>query len=173
MVQAGLTDFSTRSSLTWGRLGPTIEDDRRSLTACSPPRDDSMHAMRSVVTYLLIVVLLACPAFCLGEAVHTCAPPEMRSCCHACGCESSPQKEAPTAPREQDADCICNGAVVGVAKVDGPQIASGQLPPLDISFTPTSVCGIDQTTRLRICDARDLPSDSGRNLRALICVRLL
>ncbi|MCH8924362.1 MAG: hypothetical protein IIA67_14580 [Planctomycetes bacterium] len=130
--------------------------------------------MRSLVTFPLIVALLVCPVFCLGDAARACAAPqkpEPPTCCHACEGGSSPN-DAPVTPPKQDADCVCHGAIVGVAAVDGPRIASGHLPPMAVAAPAATVCDVDQVTRSHR-DSRDLPCESGRYLCALICVRLL
>ena len=132
-----------------------------------------MDVMRPVITNLLIVTLLVCPLFCLGDAAEACAAPQKPECCGACDGDSPPRQEAPAAPYEPDADCICHGAVVGVAKVDGPQIASGHLPPLAVAAPAVTLCDLNVATRSRLRDARDLPSESGRDLCALFCTRLL
>ena len=131
-----------------------------------------MYMMRPIAVYLLIVTLLACPLFCLGDAARACAAPEKPTCCRAPGCESSPAEETPATPREQDADCLCHGAIVAAAKVDGPHVAGGYLPPA-VAAPATTVCDArDAKCSLRR-DSSELPCESGRYLCALFCTRLL
>ena len=138
-------------------------------------RGFSVHVMRSLVTFLLIVALLVCPVFCLGDAARECAAPQKPqtpACCQACEGGSSPDEEAPVTPPKQDADCVCHGAIIGVVKIDSPRIAGGHLPPPAIAAPVAIVCDVGAATRSRR-DARELPPESGRYLCALICVRLL
>ncbi|MCH8045621.1 MAG: hypothetical protein IID44_18065 [Planctomycetes bacterium] len=129
--------------------------------------------LRPITTLLLVTALLVCPVFCLGEAAEACVSQDKPSCCDVCGCGSSSDEKAPAAPPEQDTDCICHGAIVGMAKVDGPRIASGPLPPLPVAALSVTICDVDEATRARLRDARDLPTESGRYLCALFCTRLL
>ena len=139
----------------------------------SRPLGFSKHMLRPIATLLLITALLVCPVFCLGDAAEACAPQAKPGCCGACGSGTSSDEKAPAAPPEQDTDCICHGAVVGMAKVDGPRIASGHLPPLPVAAPFVTICDVDEAARFRLRDARDLPTESGRYLCALFCTRLL
>lgn len=65
-----------------------------------------MH-LRAFFTYLLVAILLACPAMCRATEVACCPGHESEAC------SDEPEQQAPAAPSDSDADsCICSGTAL-------------------------------------------------------------
>ena len=69
--------------------------------------------------HILIALVLACPYFCMGDALGS----PSTGCSSGCCCpQNDPGQESPGAPAGNDGDCLCRGAVVdteaGTADLD-------------------------------------------------------
>jgi hypothetical protein len=63
--------------------------------------------LRAFFTYLLVAILLACPAMCRATEVACCPGHETEAC------SDEPGPESPAAPGDADADsCICSGTAL-------------------------------------------------------------
>ena len=63
--------------------------------------------VRAFFTYLLVAILLACPAMCRATEVACCPGHEAESC------SDEPERQDPAAPSDADADsCICSGTAL-------------------------------------------------------------
>ena len=70
------------------------------------PTPLGMH-VRAFFTYLLVAILLACPAMCRATEVTCCPGHEAEEC------SDEPDQQGPAAPSDADADsCICSGTAL-------------------------------------------------------------
>ena len=131
-------------------------------------------SLRTTVSYLLIVAVLACPYLCLGEAsgapVASCKADHCR--CPHNGDRSG--REAPQSPADESGDCLCYGAIVdGLRSVDldySPAVAvtwldgDSLLSPIGTSLALGAI-SFEQPHQFP-------PLSSGRDVCALTCALL-
>jgi hypothetical protein len=73
---------------------------------------------RTTVAYLLTIVLLACPHFCLGKSASEVGV-RPATISFSCNCGRQEPVDTPAdAPDNGDPDCLCQGAVLADSKVE-------------------------------------------------------
>lgn len=82
--------------------------------------------MRTCFTYLLVTLLLACPAVCRSTVVMCCPGGEVEAC------SGEPGQQAPAAPTDAES-CICSGTAL---KAEDPH--AQHVLPLCASLLPES-----------------------------------
>jgi hypothetical protein len=131
---------------------------------------------RAINTYLQIAVLLICPYACLGKASGSESPPESAGCRCCSHEQEQPSQESPATPadQDQDADCLCHGAIV-----DGKLRTSelDQATPLASGWLIDNLAlssAVPSSATISFERPRQFPPFStGRDVRALTCVLLL
>ena len=125
--------------------------------------------MRSLLAFLLIAVLLACPLICRGGVALSGAP----TCCAGCGHHEpastgdNNRGPAPEKREQSQGGCLCKGAIV-----DGARVLS-DLAQLTVYCGSRPAADLNAADRLAVRwhDAVPLvPADhsSGRALRVLM-----
>jgi hypothetical protein len=77
---------------------------------------------RPAVAYLLTLVLLVCPHFCLGESASE-AGVRTSTASYSCNCGHREPVDTPTdAPDSGDPDCLCQGAVLSDSKIEATDV---------------------------------------------------
>ena len=128
---------------------------------------------RTAVPYLLTIVLLACPHFCLGKsASEVGVRPATTGCPYDCGHQEPIDTPADT-PDSGDPDCLCRGAVLPDAKVEAANADLAHWCPLLVA----PKCGAASDVHLASSDP-PFPSHSpaimtGRDVCVLTCAMLL
>ncbi|MCH8830603.1 MAG: hypothetical protein IID45_13585, partial [Planctomycetes bacterium] len=79
---------------------------------------------QTAVSYLLIATLLICPGVCLQDAAEGAPAQEADADCGCCQREHSPTDEVPGDSESADPDCLCHGAILGVADEDAALTAT-------------------------------------------------
>jgi hypothetical protein len=106
-----------------------LTQPRKSLSfkeASGLPTPLGMH-VRAVSTYLLVAILLACPAMCRASEVACCPGPEAEEC------PDEPGHQAPAAPTDA-ASCICSGTATKADDSHARHVVSPLVVPLPESF---------------------------------------
>jgi hypothetical protein len=136
-----------------------------------------MLRVRTGIACLLMVVVPLCPGFCLDKQVRSSALAPAPSSCGCC--ESTPPAECPSPAdlpqpaRNADPDCLCHGAIMGGAKLDGgddgERLAAPLLDSQGVAHLPiVRDPAIDSQT------VRHFPPNvSGRDICALVCLLLI
>lgn len=123
------------------------------------------------IAHLIIVVVLACPYFCMGHVAGSTSA----ICESGCGCSHGQSQDSPGEPADPAPDCLCQGAVV-----------DGEVRSTDIELSvPHSVNGLACDIALvgRTCSVSSRiafesphsfpPFSTGRDVCALTCTFLI
>jgi len=130
---------------------------------------------RNITTYLIVVVLLACPYICLGEQISATAQCSGATCC----CCRTPEDERSDAPlpvnhESGDHDCLCHGAIVRA----GLRALDFDATPSHAFDLPAGIRSLASVDLLLKNESRDAchgfpPLSTGRDICALTGAFLL
>ena len=128
--------------------------------------------MRTILTYMLIVIVAVCPYFCLGSIADDVDVRAVScSCCQTCG---SSGDESPDNSDTGEPDCLCHGAILH-SKIECPDATASDLNTyIALSwFTDTTFdcCSLSVPDASRSCHYPLL--STGREICSLISVQLL
>ena len=123
------------------------------------------------IANLIIVVVLACPYFCMGHVSGSTSA----ICESGCGCSHSQSQDNPGEPADQTPDCLCQGAVV-----DGDVRAADLELAVPLSINGLA-CDVDFVGRMCSVSSRIAfesphsfpPFSTGRDVCALTCTFLI
>jgi hypothetical protein len=90
--------------------------------------------VRAIFTYLLVAILLACPAMCRATEVACCPSHEAEEC------SDEPERQYPAAPADADS-CICSGTALKADESHAKHVHPLLAALLPESFEP-SICPI-------------------------------
>ena len=101
--------------------------------------------MRTPSAFLLVAILLACPAICQATAVGCCSGHE------GTGCSDEPEPRAP----EDSGSCLCGGTILKAEETRGKDLKSTftALPPFAIAICPQF--RLDARSRVRFSSDLD------------------
>lgn len=128
--------------------------------------------LRSCVTQLLVVLVVICPYFCLGEAAEV---PGAQSVSSTCCCKRGPTDGDHESPHPQDrdeSDCLCHGAIADGVKVEAAECDT-ELFVTDLLDLSSDVVRSQPSYDLLLGVCHFPPFSTGRDVCALTCALLL
>jgi hypothetical protein len=127
---------------------------------------------------VLIFVVLICPYLCPGDTLGSGSAPvatgSIQAGCRCCSGQQQSEGETPSSPADQDADCLCRGAIM-----DG-QLRSVELDPphssmygLLVDDATLSLIGHSLATFSLEPPRHFPPFSTGWDVRVLTCALIL
>ena len=126
---------------------------------------------RAFIAHLLMLVVLFCPYFCMGAEAESATTHRASSRCASCDEPTSGDNEAPQ-QREEDSDCLCQGALLDNAKVEASETGIEFFVAALVDVNAEVVAAyVSADLSRHVCHFP--PFSTGRDVCALTCALLL
>ncbi len=128
--------------------------------------------MRASVAYQLIVLVVVCPYFCMGEDAGA---SDAQASANPCCCKDGPidgDNRAPQPQDQSDSDCLCHGAIVDGVNAQTAEFGT-DLFVTDLLDLSSGAVPLKPSIDLSLGVCHFPPLLTGRDVCALTCALLL